>query len=215
MPVWFRLVYSLLPGVPVCQPCLVLPCLALMSSLKTIIWVYVLVCVSLFLPAVCTVTEDQTYKVSGAPSPRFVFHFWKSFVLLLCVLSLAARKSPLVLPPSPTSSRRGSLAGSARVRWPRALQPADCRGYPPPSAAPNPAAHTEPAVRGRWRRRPRLTPARRPAADSSPPDRRWLRPAGSPLTQARRPPLTLAPWIQSIRHSQECRVCLVVPTGTF
>ncbi len=25
--VWFRLVYSLLPGVPVCQPCLVLPCL--------------------------------------------------------------------------------------------------------------------------------------------------------------------------------------------
>ncbi len=32
-----------------------LPCPAL-SSLKTIIWVYVLVCVSLFLPAVCTVT---------------------------------------------------------------------------------------------------------------------------------------------------------------
>ncbi len=32
------LVYSLLPGVPVCQPCLVLPCPAL-SLLKTIIWV--------------------------------------------------------------------------------------------------------------------------------------------------------------------------------
>ncbi len=36
--------------------------------------------------------------------------------------------------------------------------------------------------------------------------RRWLKPAGSPLTQARRPPLTLAPWIQSTRHGQECRV---------
>ncbi len=48
--VWFRLVYSLFPGVSVhVSP-------ALMSTLKTIIWVYVLVCVSLFLPAVCTVT---------------------------------------------------------------------------------------------------------------------------------------------------------------
>ncbi len=46
--VWFRLVYLWLPGVS---------CLsALMSWLKTIIWVYVLVCVFLFLPRVCTVT---------------------------------------------------------------------------------------------------------------------------------------------------------------
>ncbi len=52
--VWFRLVYLLLPVFPVC---LVLPCLAL-SALKTIIWVYVLVCMSLFLPAVCTVTAS-------------------------------------------------------------------------------------------------------------------------------------------------------------
>ncbi len=42
---------------PVCQLCLVLPCLALMSLLNTIICVYVLVCVSLFFPAVCTVTH--------------------------------------------------------------------------------------------------------------------------------------------------------------
>ncbi len=35
------------------------------------------------------------------------------------------------------------------VRWPRALQPADRGRSPPLSAAPNPAAHTEPAVRGR------------------------------------------------------------------
>ncbi len=55
--VWFRLVYSLLPVFPVCQPCLALPCLALMSSLNTIIWVYILVCVFLFLPRVCTVTN--------------------------------------------------------------------------------------------------------------------------------------------------------------
>ncbi len=181
MPVWFRLVYSLLPGVPVCQPCLVLPCLALMSSLKTIIWVYVLVCVSLFLPAVCTVTEDQTYKVSGAPSPRFVFHFWKSFVLLLCVLSLAARKSPLVLPPSPTSSgdRRESvgrepssppIAGDIRRR-PR---------LPTPPLTPSPPfAGDDAAVRGSPQPAgPPLTQARRIAADSGPPDRRWLKPAG-------------------------------------
>ncbi len=49
--VWFRLVYSLFPGVSVhVSP-------ALMSTLKTIIWVYVLACVSLFLPRVCTVTS--------------------------------------------------------------------------------------------------------------------------------------------------------------
>ncbi len=55
--VWFGLVYLWLPGVS----CLsALSCPALMSWLKTIIWVYVLVCVSLFLPRVCTVTEDQT-----------------------------------------------------------------------------------------------------------------------------------------------------------
>ncbi len=52
--VWFRLVYSLLPGVS----CLsALSCPALMSWLNTVIWVYVLICVSLFLPRVCTVTN--------------------------------------------------------------------------------------------------------------------------------------------------------------
>ncbi len=47
--VWFRLVYLWLPGVS-CLP-------ALMSWLKTIIWVYVLFCVFQFLPLVCTVTQ--------------------------------------------------------------------------------------------------------------------------------------------------------------
>ncbi len=50
--VWFGLVHSLLPGVS----CLsALPCLALMS-LKTIIWVYVLV--SVFLVPPCCVHHD-------------------------------------------------------------------------------------------------------------------------------------------------------------
>ncbi len=55
-----------------------------------------------------------------------------------------------------------------------------------------------------------LTQARRIAADSSPPDRRWIKPAGSPLTHARWPPLTLAPWIQSTRHGQESCVCILL-----
>ncbi len=54
--VWFRLVYLWLPGVS-CLSALSCPAL---WSLKTIIWVYVLVCVFLFPPHVCTVTEDQT-----------------------------------------------------------------------------------------------------------------------------------------------------------
>ncbi len=55
-----------------------------------------------------------------------------------------------------------------------------------------------------------LTQARRIAADSSPPDRRWLKPAGSTLTHARRPPLSLAPWIKSTLHGQECRVSVLL-----
>ncbi len=47
--VWFGLVYLWLPGVS-CLSALSCPALML---LNTIIWVYVLVCVSLFLPRVC------------------------------------------------------------------------------------------------------------------------------------------------------------------
>ncbi len=51
--VWFRLVYSLLPRCILSLS----PALSYLDvSLKTIIWVYVLVCVFLFLPRVCTVT---------------------------------------------------------------------------------------------------------------------------------------------------------------
>ncbi len=55
-----------------------------------------------------------------------------------------------------------------------------------------------------------LTQACRIAADSSPPDRRWLEPARSALTHARRPPLSLAPWIKSTCHGQECRVSVLL-----
>ncbi len=75
--VWLRLVYSLLPVFPVCKPCLVLPCLALMSSLKTIIWVYVLVCVFLYppccvhqLPAVAIPSPPAGSLVPGVPLPQ-------------------------------------------------------------------------------------------------------------------------------------------------
>ncbi len=35
-------------------------------------------------------------------------------------------------------------------------------------------------------------------------------PAGLPLTHARWPPLSLAPWIESTRHGQECRVYVLL-----
>ncbi len=55
-----------------------------------------------------------------------------------------------------------------------------------------------------------LTQARRIAADSSPPDCRWLKPTGSALIHARWPPPSLAPWIKSTCHGQECRVSVLL-----
>ncbi len=55
-----------------------------------------------------------------------------------------------------------------------------------------------------------LTQARRIAADSSPPDCRCLKPTGSALIHARWPPLSLAPWIKSTCHGQECRVSVLL-----
>ncbi len=82
--VWFRLVYSLLPGVS----CLsALSCPALMSWLKTIIWVYVLVCVSLFLPRVCTVTDRHlidSFACWFITNALFHFSllFWSIYIML-------------------------------------------------------------------------------------------------------------------------------------
>ncbi len=63
MPVQFDFVWLTcdFPVYLASLPCLVLFCPAL-SSLKTIIWVYVLVWVFLFLPRVCTVTYTKTYS---------------------------------------------------------------------------------------------------------------------------------------------------------
>ncbi len=84
------------PGLLVTPRCFcesALPCLALMSTLKTIIWVYSSSPCSSFLPAVCTVTEDQTYKVSGAPSPRFVLFVFESLLFWFLCLSVPRQGS--------------------------------------------------------------------------------------------------------------------------
>ncbi len=107
--------------------------------------------------------------------------------------------------------------------------PADRGRYPPPAVAiPSPLAGslvpglplpqarrsreiTPPARR--WLNAHRLTSDSMPAGPpltQCPLDRRWLKPAGSPLTHARRPPLTLAPWIESTRHGLESRVCVLL-----
>ncbi len=76
--VWFRLVYSLLPGVS-CLSALSFP--AWMCWLKTIIWVYILVCVFLFLPRVCTVTKDPIHgRVTEAPCEPHDMSRWSIFV---------------------------------------------------------------------------------------------------------------------------------------
>ncbi len=87
--------------------------------------------------------------------------------------------------------------------------PADRGRYPPPAVAiPSPPAGSLvpglplPQARRSWE----ITPPARLWLNA----RRWLKPAGSPLTHARRPPLTLAPWIQSTRHGQESRVCVLL-----
>ncbi len=192
-----------------------------MSSLKTII-LSLRPRLRVLVPPCCVHRDRRPdLTVSGAPSPRFVLFVFSSFVLFLCFVS------------------RGK-----RVRWPRALMPADRGRYPPPAVAiPSPPAGSLvpglplPQAR-RWlnARRPatdsmpagppltqcpparRWLNARRPASDSSPPDRLWLKPAGSPLTQACRiapdscPPAAAnpSPWIQSTRHGQESRVCVLL-----
>ncbi len=127
------------------------------------------------------------------------------------------------------------IAGDIRCR-PRLTEPAVRGRWRRCPRLTEPAVHgrwrrcprlTEPAVRGRWHPSPparrclkpagsQLTQARRsrkitaPSAahlarrsrEITPPARRWLKPAG--------PPLTLAPWIQSTRHGQECQECRVL-----
>ncbi len=81
--VWFLLVYSLLPRCILSMS--VMPCPALMSPLNIIICVYVLVCVFLFLPRVCTVTETRPNRKRRPFTSFVLFIFWKVFYLFLCL----------------------------------------------------------------------------------------------------------------------------------
>ncbi len=176
--VWFRLVYSLLPGVS----CLCfLPCPAL-SCLDVIKYYYLSLRPRLRVPVPPSCVHrdrrpDQT--VSGAHSPRFVFRFQRSFDLFqsVCVClsrgkEIAAR-NPAIAHCKKTWEFGGiatsPLAASPHARRSREISGCLVPGLPLPQA----------------RRSRDITPpallwlnARRPASDSMP--------AGSPLTQARR-----------------------------
>ncbi len=187
MPVQFDvgLVDLLFPVYPVCEYCLVLSCPALMSLLNIIIWVYILVCVFLFPPRVCTMTEDQTKTVSGAHSPRFVLRFEKFyFVPVFMYVCPAAWKSPLVIPAIAhcksawefggiTASAASPLAASPHARRSREISVAGGGSPKPAGSLPSSRVAAPPGAP--------ITPphclwlnARRPASDSMP--------AGPPLS---------------------------------
>ncbi len=94
-----------------------LPCLTLMSSLKTIILKYILVCV--FLVSPCCVHRDRRPDptVSIVPSPRFCFvRFFKCVILFQCFVPRGKRvRSPQALMPAAV---RGSLRRRSRLSHP-------------------------------------------------------------------------------------------------
>ncbi len=157
--------------------------------LNIIIWVYILVCVFLFLPRVCTVTEDQTKTVSGAHSPRFVFRFEK-FLFCSSVCVCLSRGMEVAT----RHSRHSPLQVGVGVRRDRR----ECRESTGREPSCPPIAGD--IRRRRWlsqaRRHPCLVPglplpqARR-SREITPPDRLWLNarrpasesmPAGPPLS---------------------------------
>ncbi len=130
-----------------------------------------------------------------APLHLVLFSFLKVFICswVLSVCSVA-RKSPLVeLPSSRVAAPPGAPRRSREITPPAHLW----------LNARRPTSDSMPAGSP-------LTQARWIAADSSPPDRRLLKPAGLALTLARRLPLTLAPWIKSTWHGQECCVYVLL-----
>ncbi len=218
---------------PVSESCLVLPWCLIKDY-------YLSLCPRLRVPVPPScVHRDRRpdLTVSGAHSPRFVFVF-ESFVLFqsvcLCLSrgkEVAARNSALVR--VKMAWEFGGIAASAAS--PLAASPHACRsweisaagcGYSKPQFLPSSRVAAPPGApfAGDHATGSPLTPcpparlwlnARRIAADSCPPDCRWLKPTGSALTHARWPPLTLAPWrVHMSRPGVPC-VCFVVPTGTF
>ncbi len=113
----------------VCLPCPVLP---LMLSVKTIILKYFLFCVLLVSPWCVHRDRRPDQTVSVVPSPHFVLFVFSSlcFVPVFCPFEPSCRRI------AADSSRWSSLAGKAN----------SLPQFSPPS--------TDPAVRGRSRRRP-------------------------------------------------------------
>ncbi len=203
---------------------------------------------------VCAPWQKTRPNRKRRPFTSFCFLFFEKFLfcssLFVCVCP-AAWKSPLVIP---WAWEFGGIAASAASPLAASPHARQCGRYPPPAVTlPSPPAGclvpglplpqarrsreiTPPArlwlnacrppsdsmLAGppltqcpparRWLKPAGspLTQAHRIAADSSPPDRRWLKPAGLALTHARRPPLSLAPWIKSTCHGQECRVSVLL-----
>ncbi len=239
--VWFRLVYSLLPGVSCLSD---LPCPAL-SCLDVLIKYYYL---SLYprlrvpVPPSCVHRDRRPdLTVSGAPSPRFVlFVFWKVFICsCLSVPWQGSRHSSSRL--SPLQEGVGVRRDCHECRESNgrdALLPADRGRYLPPAVAlPSPPAGSQVAAppgvpfAGDHATGSPLTQC--PPLAQCPPARLWLNacriaadsmPAGLPLTQAHRIGADSCPLAAAIpgpvdivhmsRPGVPC-VCLVVPTGTF
>ncbi len=185
-----------------------LPCVTLMSSLKTIILKYFLVCV--FLVSPCCVHRDRRpdQTVSVVPSPRFVLFVFSS-VLFVPEFCPSRQASPLVESPHARGSREFTppfaALPSRRSRDfipPFAGVDAAVRGSAIPPFADQPAHSSQ-----------EMTPPS--TANPSPPARRWLNarrpasdsmPAGLPLTQC--PPACL--WLNARRiaadsSSPDCR----------
>ncbi len=109
------------PGVPVF---LTLPCLTLMSSLKTIILSYILVCV--FLPFCVHRDRRPDQTVSVVPSPRFVLFIFSSLWLFPCFDPRSKRvRSPFAAQPSHRSREFTATFAAQRSRHSRELTPAD------------------------------------------------------------------------------------------
>ncbi len=146
----FSLISSGLLVTPLCFCESALPCLALMSSLKTIIWVYSSSLCSSFLPAVCTWTEDLTSTVSGAHFTPFCFPFLKVFYFVPVFVSrgkeFAACHPALVWRDHRESSGREIC--SVRRLWLSPSPPAVCLvpGLPLPQARRIAADSSQPAA---------------------------------------------------------------------
>ncbi len=175
-------------------PCLALPCLALPCLDVVIKDYYLSLCPRLrVLVPPCCVHHDRRPDLNSKRRPftSFCFvRFLKSFYFCSCLSVSQQISHHLSFRPSPRKVgdilRSWEISAASRSPSPQfAGDDAAVRGLPSP---PFVGDHT--AVRG----------SPRPAV------------RGRSL---RRPPLTQAPWIQSTSSGQECRVCLVVPTGTF